>query len=329
VTPSQLIKEIQAGKFAPAYYFYGSEDYRVVEAEKYLASQFLPQKLVATNFRRLDGKRTPIGELLAELAAYPMLGERQIFAISDFQHYKPKDVERVVKLISPQDKARIVIFSSPADKKPKRDSAFLRNVLTVALDVEFKKLTDEEAAVVIRAKLAKGNLKIEPKAVMLLAQLVAGDRGALESECDKLIDYKAGGTDVTADDVKAVAAGVQAGSVFDIGDFVVSGGTQKILEQFRFLIADGTSATGILFFLGQHYLTLYSVKNGRPLEPFRKWLTPKFQKQADLYSNQQLERILLKLAETDALMRRARVKPDILLEMLVLDLVGSRAARGR
>lgn len=328
MTPAQLNKDIQAGKFAAAYYFYGSEDYRMREAEKYLASQFLPQKLIATNFRRIDGKRTPIGELTAELAAYPMLGERQIFAVSNFQHFKPKDVERVLKLVSPQDKARVIILSSPADKKPKRDSAFLKAVLKVATDVEFKRLTEDEAGQVIRGKMAKGGLTIRPEAVKLLAEMVAGDRGALETECDKLIDFKSEAAEITIDDVKVVAAGVQFGSVFEIGDFVLTGETQKILEQFRYLIADGTSATGIMFFLGQHYATLYAVKNGRKLEPYRNWLTPKYARQAEPYDNQELERILIRLAETDAQMRRARVKPEILLEMLVLDLVRSRIARG-
>ncbi len=328
MTPAQLNKEIQAGKFASAYYFYGTEDYRIVEAEKYVASQFLPQKLVATNFRRIDGKRTPLGELLAELAAYPMLGERQVYAVSNFQHYKPKEIERVLKMISPQDKSRIVIMSSPSDKKPRRDSAFLRSVTAVASEVEFKKLTDGEVSQMIRGKLSRSKLTIGDKALSLLMEFVAGDRGALESECDKLIDFKGIEGEITIEEVESVAAGVQTGSVFEIGDCVVTGNTQKILEQFRYLIADGTSPTGILFFLGQHYLALYSVKNGRALEPMLRWLTNRYREQAEDYDNQQLEAIIVRLAETDAEMRRARVKPEILLEMLVLDLVGNRPTNG-
>lgn len=324
MTPQQLSKEIQAGKFASAYYFYGTEQYRIVEAEKFIAGQFLPQKLLATNFRRLDAKKTPLGELLAELAAYPMLGERQVFVISDFQHLKPKDVDRVLKLITPADPNRIIIFSSPPDKKPKRDSAFLKAVTAIAADVEFKKLTDEEIQALIRAKMAKAGLAIQPRAVTLLAEKVAGDRGALEAECEKLIDYATGSSEITVDQVKAVAAGVQFGSVLEIGDYVVGGNTRKILEQIRFLIADGTTPTGLVYFLGQHYLTLYQLKNGRQLEPWRRWLTTKYREQADRYENQQLEDILGHLSATDAKMRRLNVKPEILLEMLVLDLVGSR-----
>jgi DNA polymerase III delta subunit len=328
VTPQQFIKDIQAGKFASAYYFYGTEQYRIVEAVKFVANQFLPSKLIVTNYRRIDGKRTPVGELLAELAAYPMLGERQVFAVTDFQHYKPKDVERVLKMISPDDAARIVIMTSPADKKPKWDSAFLKAVRNVAIDVEFKKLTDEEIQAVIRNKMIKAGKEIASDAVAALAELVAGDRGALETECDKLLDYRAGEKEVTLAHVRAVSAGVQFGSVLEIGECVVRGNTKQILEQFRYLIADGTTPTGLVYFLGQHYMTLYQVKNGRPLEPFRKWLTGKYREQADLYDNQQLEDIILQLSETDGKMRRFGVKPDILLEMMVLNLVGSRRVRG-
>ena len=60
MTPQKLFADISAGKFAPVYYFYGDEDYRIIEAEKYLASQFISSKLLLTNFRKLDAK-TDIG----------------------------------------------------------------------------------------------------------------------------------------------------------------------------------------------------------------------------------------------------------------------------
>ena len=34
VTPAELIKELEKGRFQPVYYFYGTEEYRIKEAEK-------------------------------------------------------------------------------------------------------------------------------------------------------------------------------------------------------------------------------------------------------------------------------------------------------
>ena len=85
VTPFQLLKDISAGKFKPAYYFYGSEDYRITEAEKYLARQFLPGAQMSVNYRKFDGRKTKAGDLITHLSNLPMLGEKQVFVVSDFQ----------------------------------------------------------------------------------------------------------------------------------------------------------------------------------------------------------------------------------------------------
>ena len=66
----------------PAYYFFGTEDYRIVEAEKYVARQFLPDRQLVTNYRKIDGKKTSCSDLLAELSSLPMLGERQVFGVT-------------------------------------------------------------------------------------------------------------------------------------------------------------------------------------------------------------------------------------------------------
>ena len=53
-TPQKLVSDITSGKFKPVYYFFGSEDYRITEAVRYVASQFLPRMQLAVNFRRLS-----------------------------------------------------------------------------------------------------------------------------------------------------------------------------------------------------------------------------------------------------------------------------------
>ncbi len=320
MTPQELLATISAGKFSPAYYFYGTEDYRMIEAEKFLAKQFLPAALYATNYRRLDGKKTRCADLLAELAVYPMLGERQIFAISDFQHYKPEDVTKVLKLVHPGDTSRILLLSSPSDKKPKRDSAFFKNVSKVAIDVEFKKLTAHETAGQIQRNLAKHNIKIDKDALQLMTDLVSGNRGAVETETDKLIDLKGEGATVTVEDVRSSCAGYWVYNVFELGDRVVSGDTVNAMRQIRMLIAEGNTPTTVLFFLGQHYLSVYRVKSGKPLEVWRRYHTDRLRKQAEKYSFERLEQIIIAIAETDAELRRSPLIPEVLLDSLVLQL---------
>jgi len=323
-TPGEFLKEISSGKFQPVYYFFGEDDYRIVEAEKYLASQFIPDLQLITNYRRFDGRRTAYADLQAELAVYPMLGEKQLIAVSNIQSYKKEDIEKILKMLTPADPNRIVVLSSPADKAPNKKSAFYKKMTTTVVSVEFNKLTDAETRRMVGRKLEKNNLKIEPEALNLFTELIAGNRGALEAETDKLINYMDEGQTVTREDIQKVASGYQVYTVFTLADHIIAGQSKKVLQQIELLIADGNNPTGILFFLGLHFISLYKVKNNKPLEAHRRWLTYRFRAQAEKYESEQLEDILIEIARTDADLRTGKLKPALVLETLALKLTGEK-----
>ena len=167
-------------------------------------------------------------------------------------------------------------------------------------------------------------MQAEPAALSLLVELTAGNRGGLEVEIGKLVNYKESRETISVDDVEAIAAGFQVYSVFQLAEDVVSGDRVKVLAVIRRLLAEGNSATGLLFFLGQHFISLYLVKAGKPLEPHRRWLAGKFRQQAGKYQFDKLEYIIKEIAATDSALRREKVKPQILLEQLVLRLMDAQ-----
>lgn len=320
-TPKKLIDDVAGGRVQPAYYFFGPEDYRISEATKFVAHQFLPEKQLTTNFRRLDGRRTKIADLSAELSVFPMLGERQVFAVSDFQSYKPTEIDRILKLIDPDDTSRVVIFSSPSSKTPKKKSAFLKKLSAVAECVEFARLTARQAGAQIRTALSRAELDIESDALELLVGLLDGNRGALVSEVGKLTDYKQSGETIDTADIEKITAGHQTYSVFELADHVVAGDPGRVLGLVRRFITEGSSPTGLLFFLGQHFISLYLVKAGKPLEAHRRWLENKFRSQARGYELDRLRRIIGLIAEVDAGLRRKRTAPELALDQLVLQMM--------
>ena len=320
-TPKKLVDSVAGGQFKPAYYFYGLEDYRITEAIKFVASQFLPEKQLMTNFRRLDGRRTKCPDLIAELSVFPMLGERQVFAVSDFQSYKPTEVDRVLKLIDSADSSRVVIFNSPSSKAPRRTSAFLKKLSAVAECVEFARLTTRQAGAQVRTALSKAEIDIEPDALQLLIGLLDGNRGALVSEVGKLIDYKQPGETIDTADIEKIAAGHQTYSIFELADHVVAGDRSLVLGLVRRFLTEGSSATGLLYFLGGHFVSLYLVKAGKSLEPNRRWLENRFRAQARGYELDHLQRIIGLIAEVDANLRHKRTVPELALDQLVLQMM--------
>lgn len=325
VTPKELLLSIEAGKFCPAYYFFGSEDYRIVEAEKYVAHAFLPDMQLLTNYRRLDGRKTAIGELLNELASLPMLGERQVVAVANFQSYKPTEVDRVLKMLEPPDPNRIVLFSSPSSKSPnprkRKKTRFWQTMESTTTAVEFMRLRTSESEIAIRHKLSQQNHEIEADALRLLVTLTDGNRGALDSEVEKLCNFVEDGARVRVEDIRAVASGFEIFSVFDLADKILAGNETGALVQARKLVSEGQSATGVLLFLGRHYMLLYLVQNSRPLEPGQQWLARKIRPQTGILSNEQLERAIMAIAETDSAIRNQLFRPPLALERLVVKLL--------
>ena len=86
-------------------------------------------------------------------------------------------------------------------------------------------------------------------------------------------------------------------------------------------LAEGSSATGLLYFLGQHLITLALVKQGKSLEPYRNWLLPKFRAQSDKFTAERLEQSIIAVAEADYRLRSEGLKPVIILDQLVLELM--------
>ncbi len=320
--PRTLLKDISAGRFKPAYYFFGSEDYRIKEAEKFLARSFLGGQDLATGYRRIDGRAIKCADLLAELSTVPMLGEKQVFAIKDFQSFKPTETERILKLLNPPDPTRIIVFSSPAARTPRKNSKFFTSMAQHTIAVEFHHLTPAETASQIRARFKRAGLTIDQQALSILTGLVGGNRGALDTETDKLIDYCRDSGNVTADDVRELTAGHEVFNVFQIGDLIVQGNVNHCLGMMRSLLASGQTPVMLISLLIGHFLCLYLVKNGQKPLPRREFLAGKFRSQAANYTHEQLADIIVQLSQADARLRHSEHIPEMVLESLILHLAG-------
>lgn len=320
--PKQLLQDITGERYKPVYYFYGSEDYRITEAIKFISHKFLPDAQFLTNFQKIDGKKTKSGDILTELAMIPMLGERQVFVITDFQSFKPKEIQKILSILKPVDPNRMVIFSSPSSKAPRKGSAFIKTMNAEAVVVEFNKLTRNDTIVQINTKLKKENITIAHEAREFLADLLAGNRGAIETEMTKLIDFIGRDGSVEIGDVKNLVNGFEVFTVFELADYVVAKQTAKVLQMLKQLIAEGNAPVMLTSLLQQHFSTLYLVKNGQKPIGNRAFLIYKFKPQAAKYSNKQLENIIIQIAEADANLRRFGMTPVMTLEVLAMSLSG-------
>ncbi len=317
MSPAELAKEIEAGRFKPVYYFCGAEDYRIKEAKKAFASRFLPKAQQGSNRISLSAAKTRIEDILTELSMIPMLGERQLFIIDDIQSLTPKQIERLFSILEPPDPNRVVILSSPSAKTPNKKSKFYKLMSNKTILVDFPRFVGNSAKKKIRHLLNQKNIEIDPDAVDLLVEFSGGDMGGLIGEVNKLIDYAGEQGRITKEDIAAISSNYQTYKIFELAGMATRGQYDEAIQMINFLVGRGERLTGLLFWLGEHFIGLYLAKNGRKLgSRDESW---KYKGQLHLFENNQLEHIIRLIALADYDLRR-QLAPQAVVERLIYEI---------
>ncbi|HSG99745.1 MAG TPA: hypothetical protein VLB27_06830, partial [candidate division Zixibacteria bacterium] len=142
---TQLARDIRAGKFAPLYYFYGDDDYRMREATNFLAQNYLTDSAGFSGLSRLDLGDQKFDDIRIELAEPPFFGERKLVVVVDPQRLSPKQQDDLVRSLQPPLPDRVVVFVTRAARKPKKTAAFFKKMEIHAAVAHFGWLSEREA----------------------------------------------------------------------------------------------------------------------------------------------------------------------------------------
>lgn len=319
MTPTQLLKEIGAGRFKPVYYFYGEEDYRKTEAARYIVSNFIPQQQRLLNHVKLSADKADFETLCNEIAAIPMLGERRCVQIDEVQRLKPTQQKRLFSLLEAAVPGLLVILSSPAAHTPDKKSAFLRDVSKIAEAVKFDRLTVTDARKRIEHSLKSSGFTYDTEAVELLVSLTGGDFGGLSGELEKLALSSEEHSHIGVAEVKALVSSHEEFTIFELIDLIAAGNTDRAVYVCYDLMQRGNKPVPILRMLSRHLINLAKVHAGKKItgHPF---FIDKLRKQARRFDDARVGTAISRVAETERKIRRTSVDNEILLENTIRDI---------
>lgn len=320
MSPSELGKELEAGKFRPAYYFFGTEDYRIKEAEKALVARFLPKAQQMMNHTILSASKSNVEDILTELSMIPMLGKRQVFTITDIQSISQKQIETILSLLTPPDPNRIVIMTSPSSRTPRKTTKLFKFLDSNTSAVEFARLREQSSKGKIKSLLMSSNVEIESDALDVLAELGGGDLGGLIAEVNKLIDYIGEGGTIRKEDVLAVSSDYQGFKVYELADHAARGSFDKAMSVIDFLLRRGEKPSSLLFWMGEHFIGLYLTRNRKSPGPGKKDMSWKYKDQVGLFDNDRLEMIIKLIAEADFDLRTNTGQERLIIEKLIYNI---------
>lgn len=337
--------------------FYGKDSYRVRGALSELREQLrAADDMLDSNTTVLDGRDVTPQELLGHATAVPFLASNRLVIVEGLlkalgelkggRRKKVKDDDALAPwrdaIATLSDKASVpetttLVF---VEGDLAKSNAAFSMIAPIAKSVEFGELTKEELPSWIDAEAKRRGVKLAPRAVAALAQMVGPDLWMLSNELEKLAAY-ADGALVEQETVEELVSAAREARIWDLTDAVVAGDSKKALGTLSKLLGEGQPAPMLAFMIVRQYRQIALVKDLRERrvrqdEVARASGVPGFRVNAvgalaNRYSWPVLREAYARLLDADLSVKRGLQDDESSLQLLVHELcaLAPRAAHAR
>ena len=217
-------EDLSGGTPGCAYIFYGEESYLREHYLEKLKSLLVPAGFEEFNYHRLDGKDLSVQELAETAEAMPMMSERTLIVVSDFDLFKLNEEQREKLIALFEDLPPyccIVFVYDILPYKPNRTMKKLYKAVSTYVEcVEFRAASSSDLVAWIARRFKALDKQIDRQTCEYLIFLCGGLMTGLLPEINKIAAY-AKGKAVTQKDVDAVADPVLSAEVFKLSDAVL------------------------------------------------------------------------------------------------------------
>jgi DNA polymerase-3 subunit delta len=248
--------------YGPLYLFIGTEDFLVDECIRSLVDDLLTEDERAFNLDMLDGEKVDAKDALAHAAAYPMMSERRVVVIRDFDAMVGSEAAR--KSFSeyvqkPPETTCLVLTAEKPDFRTKPFNELKKQNVVY----EFAPLYDNRIPGWIESRCGSLGKSIDREACGLLHASAGNSLRVLNNELEKLSTYVADRKQITEDDVAAVVGVSKGSSIFDLQRAVGQADLQKALTIVQRMLESGETPQGIIVMLTRYFMTLWKIQELR------------------------------------------------------------------
>ena len=259
----KLKSDLAAGRAANAYIFWGEETYLREHYLRVLREKLVPPGFEEFNYHALEGKDLT-AEALAEMAeAMPMLSERTLIVVSDFDLFRLSGDQRG-KLISFLEDIPpyccVVFVYDTLEYSPNRSMEKLCKAIQEHVQVvEFQQVDSSDLVTWIIRHFKALDKEIDRQTAEYLIFLCGGLMTGLVPEISKIAAY-ARGKVITQKDIDAVADPVLSAEVFRLTDAVLAGDYDRAARILGDLLKMQTDPLLILGALGRELRRIYTAR---------------------------------------------------------------------
>ncbi|WP_100010583.1 DNA polymerase III subunit delta [Lentibacillus sediminis] len=336
----EVTSQLKKGNISPVYLLYGTETYFIQQLKRQITNTVLNGD--EDNLSMYDLVETPIEEVIADVDTYPFFGERKLVIASNpgFLKGKPDklpfehDLEALDRYLkSPVDYSVLVLIAEyeKIDER-KKISKSLKKHATLA---DCQPIKEYEVKKWIQTLAGQIGVRIEEDASTVMEAELSANLHLLENELAKIAMYTGENGVITKEIARDMVARTAESSALRLVDAVIERNLHQAIAIYKDLEKQKEEPIAMIGLLAFQFRTILRVKLLRQkgysqgqmqkqlgLHPYVIKIAMQREKQ---FSLEKLKSIMDRLANADAVMKQGGMEKGLAFELLLYDLISSKA----
>ncbi|MBI2876134.1 MAG: DNA polymerase III subunit delta [Candidatus Tectomicrobia bacterium] len=323
-----LLKEIEGGRIAPLYLFYGEERRFQEEAIQQILSRTIEPAKRALNIHTFYGKETTALSLLDAANAPPFSASRRLVILKESELLASAEQERLTPYCQRPLATTCLIFLT--QKATSLASKLSQAISTHGRAVEFSPLPPGEVLNWMIRQAREWGYRLSPSAAKYLQEVVGNELTRIHQELEKAVSFVGERRTIELADLQEICPPQLQASVFQLVEALGERRLAQALSCLHSLSQQNEPPLVILSLIGRHFRQLWQVQSlrekgcsksqmaqemGMPAFRVEKLLT-----QARPFSSRALREIWTDLLETDIALKSSPLQEKLVLEGLLLRL---------
>ena len=197
-TYEQIIKDLGEKKYLPLYFLYGEEPYYIDKISDFIEKNVLSEEEKEMNLTVLYGKEIKIDDVSSAARRFPMFSDYQVVIVKEAQNLK-RTFDKIEYYAQNPLSSTILVICYKYDK-PDGRKKYAKLFSEKGVLFESATIYDNQIPKFINDFCQDKKIKIETKAVNMLAEFIGNDLSRIVNEIDKLLIIKPKEVDtITAD----------------------------------------------------------------------------------------------------------------------------------
>lgn len=326
-TETDFYQKLEKKDFSPVYFIFGAEEFLIQQYTDDLLRAALADQDRDFNLDIFYANECDAATVVNAASSFPMMAERRVVLVRDLHQMPEAGLKLLLSYAAKPSPTTCLVLSSA---KMDAASGFVKKLPETVYALECRPLYENQIPQWLTLYVKKRGYSITPEAVSLLQAEIGASLLRLASEIEKIELLLEGRKVIEAADVEKVVGSSRQFTVFELRDALGERNAPKAVRTLNRLLEVGEKPVGIVASLFTHFASLAKAKELDRQSPkemlaaalkVNPYFVDKIFYQANRYSTEQLDQVFSLLLEADQQLKSSAQKPELILQLLVMEIV--------